>query len=1271
MPGEGENQYPEAPNVPETVFYSQRYVGAGTGAKVPLYGPAAEMKAKRRATVRRSFDSGRLEPGIYQVRVRRLTPKSTEDNVSDEIYLSDLNEVTMLPLSYPNTALLGLKIPLGEQINAVPSVSFMHGGKIVRVHGKPAVGATAEEWHDAPSRNPAWIVWNMLIAPRYGAGLATARLDFPAFKRWARYCEAEGLTWDGPIDSEMNVWDACQLVLRVGRAQLVNIGTRYTIVVERAAAPVMMFSVANMVKDSYRETWLSLSDRANEIDVTFFDKEDLYRERTVKVYDPESLTAGRPQRTSSVTLYGVTDYEKAYQEGMFMLNLNRYVLKTVTFSAPLEAVACTVGDLVYVQHDMPAWAQAGRLKAGSSATSLVLDRPVTMEAGKDYKVMVIQDVVQRHTGTVHIVAQSWIYLTGYPGNKRVTRLQVGGKDYRVADVGPQGSGYVVVDKDFEGAIAPGMAYTLYDTDVIEEAGVQLVVGESSTIALQSPLSLAPPQFTQWMFGESTRVKSPFRVRSISTGASDMVREITALQYDERVYDNSRFASQHVPIQNPKDIVISQVRSLELYEETRVVGQQIVSGLVAAWQAPQVGHYGGADVYVRKNDATAWEKVGDVKNRSSVDVAGDKGEKVAVKIVAFDIFGKRATFDDAPTAELEVKGELGEVDVGDVTGADVYWQGRDCRITWRYNSKTNSYEFGSEPAGADAGALDPQFKDYQIRVFEMDEPPNSPPRRVEVTTDNSYVYTYEKNRADGITRKLRFEIRMRDKANNLGKPTTLTAYNPPPRILSVQPEPTFESCTVTFQHSADPDFSHTLIWLSEFESQVAGDIDRAGFDERLVYQGPDNSVVLSKLMFNKLYYMRMAAVDVFGRTELLPTDVLSFRTTHLNVDAIAEGVLAGSKLIPALQERINLVDGPATMAGSVAARLLDEAQQRQAAITTEKTERQAADSSLASQITTLTASVGSNAAAISTEQTARVNGDNALATQLTTLATRVGNAESSIVTEQSTRAGADSAMASQISAIQTSVNNNAAAITAEQTARANGDSANASSISTLWSSVGEHTTALQVQASSINGLSGQYTVKIDNNGYVAGFGLASYPTTSGITSEFVVRADKFAIQMPGYPGIYPFTVGAVNGVPRVIISNALIGDASISSAKIGDLQVNTSNIAQGAITNAYATSTSSNIAAFFVSVPPNSAALIIQAAGAFGYTPPNGDDPKQEAALPIAITIDGAQYAFGWGATCVVLPNPPTGNFYVGVIRDLNGMNYFTGQMQLIAQVCKR
>jgi hypothetical protein len=67
---------------------------------------------------------------------------------------------------------------------------------------------------------------------------------------------------------------------------------------------------------------------------------------------------------------------------------------------------------------------------------------------------------------------------------------------------------------------------------------------------------------------------------------------------------------------------------------------------------------------------------------------------------------------------------------------------------------------------------------------------------------------------------------------------------------------------------------------------------------------------------------------------------------------------------------------------------------------------------------------------------------------------------------------------------------------------------AQTLDVVTSSVGTNTTTISTQASSINGLEGQYAVKIaSSNGAVAGFGLA---VDNSATSAFYILADKFGI-----------------------------------------------------------------------------------------------------------------------------------------------------------------
>jgi hypothetical protein len=109
----------------------------------------------------------------------------------------------------------------------------------------------------------------------------------------------------------------------------------------------------------------------------------------------------------------------------------------------------------------------------------------------------------------------------------------------------------------------------------------------------------------------------------------------------------------------------------------------------------------------------------------------------------------------------------------------------------------------------------------------------------------------------------------------------------------------------------------------------------------------------------------------------------------------------------------------------------------------------------------------------------------------------------------------------------------------------------------------------VRASADGALQAQYTVKVDVNGYVSGFGLASTANNATPFSEFAIRADRFYIASPSGPGlppIVPFVVNTttqtVNGVsvpPGVYMDAAFIKNGTIIGAKIADLTVDNAKL----------------------------------------------------------------------------------------------------------------
>jgi hypothetical protein len=262
---------------------------------------------------------------------------------------------------------------------------------------------------------------------------------------------------------------------------------------------------------------------------------------------------------------------------------------------------------------------------------------------------------------------------------------------------------------------------------------------------------------------------------------------------------------------------------------------------------------------------------------------------------------------------------------------------------------------------------------------------------------------------------------------------------------------------------------------------------------------------------------------------------------------------------------------------------------------------AADSAISQATTNLVSNTGLTTALSSYTNTATLNSlyytktgaDSAISAatsnlvSTTALNTALGSytTTASLTTNYYTKTQADSAISSattnlvSTSGLATTLGNypTNATLTTNYYTKTATDSAISSATSTLVSTttLNNYTTTAALQANyftkaSGTALEGKYTVKVDLNGYVSGFGLASTANDATATSTFAVRSDSFYIASPSGPGITPtmpfivrttpVTIGGVEVPVGVYITDGYIQNGTITNAKIANLAVDNAKIA---------------------------------------------------------------------------------------------------------------
>ena len=513
-----------------------------------------------------------LAPAKYDVRVTKYGSARLHDNavfgdnnapnVGEQVWIHSVNEISLLDLAYPNMILVGIRALATNQLNGQDlnvTALITHGLRSKDQNLLPAAFDAFEE------DNPACVAADMMLDDLYGGG------EWPGIRpeNITRFID-EWMAWaalndelvddgnggsirrhvfNGVFDSEGSLWDAVTTVGRMSRAALIPMGKDYGVFVDQPSDPVQMFTMGNIVKDSFQETWLAIDDRANQVEIQFADSTRFYKQDNPLVYmDPDQQNAGVIIKNVRIDGKGITIPAQAWHLARFKQRNNQFLLRTGSFKVDIDAVACRPGNVAILQHDIPQWGWGGRLLPGSTASALIPDRSdIPFVAGTSYNAVVLHPALQRYAGTITSVTPvvdsvtgrslgTVLVLSSFDNDNRVTRCIVGGVDSPILS---SAAGTVTIQPAAGFAGASGQAYQLWDTDVLETRAVTGIsaggVGNSpaGAILLGTPLSQVPADFSTYVYGP---VGAQKLIRIVNVRKSSEFRAtLEWIDYDENCY----------------------------------------------------------------------------------------------------------------------------------------------------------------------------------------------------------------------------------------------------------------------------------------------------------------------------------------------------------------------------------------------------------------------------------------------------------------------------------------------------------------------------------------------------------------------------------------------------------------------------------------------------------------------------------------------------------------------------------------------------------------
>lgn len=1029
----------------------------------------------------------------WQIRVVRDTDDSTSQMLQNKTQVQAITEVIDARLRYPHTALLYVSFN-AKSFNNIPKVSCKPKGRIIRIPSNydPIARTYSGTWDGTFkwgwTNNPAWIWFDVLTEPRFGLG---RRVTAQMLDKWELYRIAQ----------------RCDQKVPDGKG---GDGTE----------PRFMFDV---YIQSQADAWQVIKDIAAGFNGMTFWGNNMFNVVSDMPADTSKLqiltrasVVGKPVYSSgsektrfSSALINFSDPDNHYQDRTTAVMFPDLVKQFKFKQTQITAIGCTRES------------EAQR-RGGWAVYSNSLDRIITLQTGLDGYVYV--------PGTVFAFADERLSGRVYGG--RITGYNAGLKA-------------VTTDRGTS-AVAGDTLMIRTRGGTVESRVIQAVNGTQLVIA--TPFTAEPLPNAVFVIDAGQLRLQYFRVTNLRFDDEENTFTITGAEYNASKYDavdnNARLDTP--PISLIPTGLVNQPTNIAVSSYDSVRQGQRVATLTATWDAP-VDKNGKpqADVIAYrvqwKRGDNEWVNVPETGLRN-IEVAGIFDGDYLVRVRAINSGGASSLW--ATSALTHLKGRTGNVPkpVGLSATDNVVF---GINVTWGFpadsgDTLNTELQYSLTSDGASPMLLAdvpyPQ-KLYQQMGLKAGQEFWYRARLVDRIGNQSDWTDWVRGQASidvsDITNAILEDIKSSEVFKDLIEDAVASSEKLAELSDAIKENADGLAAAVgSNKQTAEAIIGNALAIADVVVRQTAQQGANSATFEQL------REVIATETEARVTDVTRLEAKT--AQNEAGITDVRQALATETEARASAV-----SQLTAATQAASDKADSAAAVGAQNTASITDLSQ-----VVTDL------DSSMASRLEELGAQTDKASGGIQSNSIALITSTLAQVDQQVRLSAQYGDSKASIDRIDNVMASDREATARSLLSLQTDVNGNKAAINSLNQTFSNYQQATATQINGITATINGHTSAITTNAQAIANVNGDlkamYSIKVavDANGkqYAAGMGIGVENTPSGMQSQVLFLADRFAVMMQagGTPTIV-FTTQ--NG--QLIIRDAVIGEGAIGNSKIGN------------------------------------------------------------------------------------------------------------------------
>ncbi|AWX01040.1 host specificity protein [Enterobacter hormaechei] len=1042
----------------------------------------------------------------WQIRVVRDTDDSTSQMLQNKTQVQAITEVIDARLRYPHTALLYVSFN-AKSFNNIPKVSCKPKGRIIRIPSNydPIARTYSGTWDGTFkwgwTNNPAWIWFDVLTEPRFGLGrrVTAQMLDKWELYRIAQRCDQkvpDGKGGDGTeprfmfdvyIQSQADAWQVIKDIA-AGFNGMTFWGNNMFNVVSDMPADTSKLQILTRASVVGKPVYSSGSEktRFSSALINFSDPDNHYQDRTTAVMFPDLVKQFKFKQTQ-ITAIGCTRESEAQRRG---------------------------GWAVY---------------------SNSLDRIITLQTGLDGYVYV--------PGTVFAFADERLSGRVYGG--RITGYNAGLKA-------------VTTDRGTS-AVAGDTLMIRTQGGTVESGVIQAVNGTQLVVA--TPFTAEPLPNAVFVIDAGQLRLQYFRVTNLRFDDEENTFTITGAEYNASKYDavdnNARLDTPPISliptglVNQPTNIVVAS------YDAVRQ-GQRVTT-LTASWDAP-VDKNGKpqADVIAYrvqwKRGDNEWVNVPETGLRN-IEVPGIFAGDYLVRVRAINSGGASSLW--ATSALTHLKGRAGEVPkpVGLKASEDVVF---GINVTWGFPANTGDtlstelqYSIaadGSNPMLL-ASVPYPQ-KLYQQMGLKAGQEFWYQARLVDRIGNQSGWTDWVRGQASIDVSDITDAILEDMKGSDTFKDLIENAVDSSGKLAEladaiIENADGLAAAVGSNKQTAEAIIGNALAIADVVVRQTAQQGANSATFEQL------REVIATETEARVTDVTRLEAKT--AQNEAGVTEVRQALSDEAQARATAVDQLTASTQV--ISDKADSASSKADAASGKADAAEQASSQNTADITTLRQVVTDTTSSMASRLEELGARTDTASGGIQNNAIALITSTLAQVDQRVRLSAQYGDSKASIDRIDNVMASDREATARSLLSLQTDVNGNKASINSLNQTFSDYQQATATQINGITATINGHTSAITTNAQAIANVNGDlkamYSIKVglSSNGqlYAAGMGIGVENTPSGMQSQVIFLADRFAVtHQAGATVTLPFVIQ--NG--QTIIRDTVIGDGTIGNAKIG-------------------------------------------------------------------------------------------------------------------------